>query len=188
VELLSARPFFREFAVRIPGRDRVLDEPARQGVLAGLALDPQRGTEALLVAVNEYQHKDDLENLATAIERALGGASDEQPDFRVSQAPDGSSFSGGNGGSNTGGLEGREPEAFARKAPLDLPEVPEGTVVRHYSRLSTLNHHVDKDLYPLGSCTMKYNPKVNDGLAFLPGFTNQHPAQPDDQCQGSLSC
>lgn len=73
IELLSARPFFREFAVRVPGRDRVLDELKRQGVLAGLALDAQRGTEALLVAVNEYQHHDDLEKFARLIERALGG-------------------------------------------------------------------------------------------------------------------
>ncbi|MCB1047997.1 MAG: aminomethyl-transferring glycine dehydrogenase subunit GcvPB [Calditrichaeota bacterium] len=98
----------------------------------------------------------------------------------------GSSFDSASAGVNTGGFEQREPTQFKRESALDLPEVAEGTVVRHYVRLSSLNHHVDKDIYPLGSCTMKYNPKVNDGLAFLEGFTNQHPAQPDEQCQGSL--
>ena len=62
-----------------------------------------------------------------------------------------------------------------RETPAILPEVSEPQVVRHYVNLSVKNHHVDKDLYPLGSCTMKYNPKINDALASLPGFANIHP-------------
>ena len=51
----------------------------------------------------------------------------------------------------------------------------EPEVVRHFIELSTLNHHVDRGLYPLGSCTMKYNPKIDDELAGLPGFAQAHP-------------
>jgi len=73
-----------------------------------------------------------------------------------------------------------------RDTPANLPEVSEPQVVRHYVNLSVKNHHVDKDLYPLGSCTMKYNPKINDALASLPGFANIHPQQPVENVQGAL--
>jgi glycine dehydrogenase subunit 2 len=73
-----------------------------------------------------------------------------------------------------------------RKAPLRLPEVTENQVVRHYVNLSTMNHHVDKDLYPLGSCTMKYSPKINDEIAAHPGFSALHPMQPVSTVQGAL--
>jgi glycine dehydrogenase subunit 2 len=67
-----------------------------------------------------------------------------------------------------------------------LPEVSEVDVARHFTRLSILNHHVDKDFYPLGSCTMKYNPKVNERTCRLPGFSDLHPAEPEGQTQGAL--
>ena len=68
----------------------------------------------------------------------------------------------------------------------NLPEVSEPQVVRHYINLSLKNHHVDKDFYPLGSCTMKYNPKINDALSTLPGFQDIHPNQSDKKVQGTL--
>jgi glycine dehydrogenase subunit 2 len=70
---------------------------------------------------------------------------------------------------------------------LPFPEVSEVDVVRHYVRLSQLNYAVDVGFYPLGSCTMKYNPKVNDRAAQLPGFVHTHPYQPVSTVQGSLS-
>ena len=70
---------------------------------------------------------------------------------------------------------------------LLLPEVSEVDVVRHYVRLSQLNHAVDIGFYPLGSCTMKYNPKVNDAAAQLPGFVHTHPYQPISSVQGNLT-
>ena len=79
------------------------------------------------------------------------------------------------------------PGHLVRKVPARLPEVSEPEVVRHYIHLSTRNHHVDKNLYPLGSCTMKYNPKVNDALAALPGFGGLHPGQSEAGCQGALA-
>lgn len=83
-------------------------------------------------------------------------------------------------------LEAVIPEKFLRTEPADLPEVPESEVVRHFIRLSNLNYHVDKNMYPLGSCTMKYNPKVNDAVCDLPGFSELHPLQPEKTVQGAL--
>ncbi len=70
--------------------------------------------------------------------------------------------------------------------PPDLPELSEPDVVRHYTRLSQWNVGVDSTFYPLGSCTMKYNPKVHERVAALPGFSGAHPLLPDPLCQGAL--
>jgi glycine dehydrogenase subunit 2 len=70
---------------------------------------------------------------------------------------------------------------------LPLPELAEVDVVRHFVRLSQKNYAVDYGLYPLGSCTMKYNPKINEDMARLPGFAMAHPLQPIDTVQGSLA-
>lgn len=69
---------------------------------------------------------------------------------------------------------------------LPLPSLPEIEVIRHYTRLSQKNHAVDIGIYPLGSCTMKYNPRVNELTARLPGFTDLHPLLPEENVQGSL--
>jgi glycine dehydrogenase subunit 2 len=69
---------------------------------------------------------------------------------------------------------------------LPLPEVSEPEVVRHFTRLSRLNMSIDTNFYPLGSCTMKYNPKVNDAMAALPGMRGIHPLQPDETAQGAI--
>ena len=73
-----------------------------------------------------------------------------------------------------------------RATPPRLPELSEPEVVRHYTLLSHLNHAVDLGIYPLGSCTMKYNPKLSDEMAGLSGFTELHPYQPETQVQGIL--
>ena len=78
------------------------------------------------------------------------------------------------------------PNKFLRKENAKLPEVPETDVSRHYIRLSNLNHCIEKGFYPLGSCTMKYNPKVNEVVASLPGFTGLHPHIPTEFAQGAL--
>ncbi|MGB8656225.1 MAG: aminomethyl-transferring glycine dehydrogenase subunit GcvPB [Candidatus Zixiibacteriota bacterium] len=78
------------------------------------------------------------------------------------------------------------PEDWLRKDDPPLPEVSEVDVARHFVRLSIMNHHVDKGFYPLGSCTMKYNPKINETLSRLPGLVNLHPHQPEDTVQGAL--
>ena len=78
------------------------------------------------------------------------------------------------------------PPAHARRRAPVLPEVAEIDLVRHYTRLSQMNYGVDTGVYPLGSCTMKYNPKVAETVAALPGFQRTHPLQPDATVQGSL--
>ena len=77
------------------------------------------------------------------------------------------------------------PESL-RRDDLPLPEVSEMGVVRHFTRLSQLNHGVDIGFYPLGSCTMKYNPKINEEACRLPGFANIHPLQPIETVQGAI--
>jgi glycine dehydrogenase subunit 2 len=76
--------------------------------------------------------------------------------------------------------------AMARDDGPSLPEVSEPEAVRHYVRLSQQNFAIDTGMYPLGSCTMKYNPKVNEWAARLPGFANLHPYMPDELVQGAL--
>src|SRR5580658_8194300 len=86
---------------------------------------------------------------------------------------------------------GRAPEIPAhlrRAAPPALPEVSELQAVRHFTRLSQLNFSIDTHFYPLGSCTMKYNPKACNSLAMLPQFLARHPLAPDSHSQGFLAC
>jgi glycine dehydrogenase subunit 2 len=78
------------------------------------------------------------------------------------------------------------PEDALRKE-LPLPEVSEIDLVRHYVRLSQMNHGIDTGFYPLGSCTMKYNPKVNEAAARIPGFANLHPLQDEESVQGAMA-
>lgn len=78
------------------------------------------------------------------------------------------------------------PEQFLRREETALPEVSEIEAVRHFTELSTRAYGVDNGFYPLGSCTMKYNPKINEWAARLPGFAGLHPYQPEDTVQGAL--
>ena len=84
----------------------------------------------------------------------------------------------------TPSLEAMFPSSALRAKAPGLPEVSEVDVVRHFVNLSQLNHSVDNGFYPLGSCTMKYNPKVNEDAARLPGFARIHPDQPADTAGG----
>lgn len=83
-------------------------------------------------------------------------------------------------------VEDSIPADFLRKNDPDLPEISENEVARHFVRLSHLNYNIEEGLYPLGSCTMKYNPKINEKAASLPGLTDLHPCASDDQSQGAL--
>ena len=78
------------------------------------------------------------------------------------------------------------PRKFLRKEIAGFPEVSELDVVRHFTRLSQWNFGIDLGMYPLGSCTMKYNPRVNEDAARLPGFARAHPYQPEELSQGAL--
>jgi len=78
------------------------------------------------------------------------------------------------------------PDSLVREN-LELPEVSEVDVVRHFTRLSQKNYAVDTGFYPLGSCTMKYNPRVNEDVARFAGFAHTHPLQPVETVQGNLA-
>jgi glycine dehydrogenase subunit 2 len=78
------------------------------------------------------------------------------------------------------------PKELARKSPPRLPELAEPEVLRHFTKLSTRNFGIDTGFYPLGSCTMKYNPRVNERIVGFPGFANLHPLVEDDAAQGAL--
>ena len=78
------------------------------------------------------------------------------------------------------------PEELRRAEPPRLPELAEPEVLRHFTELSTRNFGIDTGFYPLGSCTMKYNPRVNERLVMLPGFRDLHPLQEEDGAQGAL--
>ncbi|MFC2063714.1 aminomethyl-transferring glycine dehydrogenase subunit GcvPB, partial [Chloroflexota bacterium] len=75
------------------------------------------------------------------------------------------------------------PASFKRNI-LPIPELAEVDVIRHYMHLSKFNYSVDGGFYPLGSCTMKYNPKINEDIARLAGFASTHPLQPIESVQG----
>jgi glycine dehydrogenase subunit 2 len=78
------------------------------------------------------------------------------------------------------------PSGLLRSKPAELPEVYEVDVIRHYTELSRRNFGVDNGFYPLGSCTMKYNPKINEDVARFAGFAKIHPYQPEESIQGAL--
>ncbi len=82
--------------------------------------------------------------------------------------------------------EAEVPAEHVRGSPASLPEVAEIDLIRHFTRLSQMNYGVDTGVYPLGSCSMKYNPKVAEAVAALPGFQRAHPHQPDHTAQGAL--
>jgi glycine dehydrogenase subunit 2 len=92
------------------------------------------------------------------------------------------------------GVDLPEPEEFIdrlggleREGPIGLPDLAEPTVVRHYTRLSQRNFGIDSVFYPLGSCTMKHNPRLNERMARLPGLADIHPFQPQSTVQGALA-
>ncbi|MFV2058311.1 MAG: aminomethyl-transferring glycine dehydrogenase subunit GcvPB, partial [Thiohalomonadales bacterium] len=80
------------------------------------------------------------------------------------------------------------PERYLRRSALHLPRVSELQTVRHYTRLSQKNFSIDTHFYPLGSCTMKYNPRACNTFAMLSGFTSRHPFAHESLSQGYLSC
>ncbi len=78
------------------------------------------------------------------------------------------------------------PGELERTGGIGLPQVTEGQAMRHFVRLSTLNYNIEKGIYPLGSCTMKYNPRLHESLARMPGLSMVHPLSPDNTVQGTL--
>ncbi len=168
-----------------------------QGILGGYDLGadyPELG-KALLVCATEMRTAADIACYAQALSRLLRPRGTPGPRGRVHEDRSLSY-------SNTPGrvaarrrMHRRSRRASqtcrrtrcAREPPL-LPEVSELQAVRHYTRLSQLNFSIDTHFYPLGSCTMKYNPRAANRLAMLPGFLGRHPLGPVEHGQGFLAC
>lgn len=129
-----------------------------------------------------------------------------RPEMNVGGADDSTTFTGNRalmleeplifeiGGSETTGVDFDEvaPAAdlvgpLARSAPIGLPGLSESETVRHYTRLSRQNYAIDLGLFPLGSCTMKHNPRLNEKVARMPGFADVHPLQPQETAQGAYA-
>src|SRR5262249_5599311 len=92
----------------------------------------------------------------------------------------------GGAGAGSPPLQGRRLAGLLRSKPIGLPGLSEPEAVRHYTRLSRQNYAIDLGLFPLGSCTMKHNPRLNEKVARLPGFGDVHPLQPQETLQGAL--
>jgi len=90
------------------------------------------------------------------------------------------------GRAESGRRENARGATSSRRPSKDSPEVSEIEVIRHFTRLSTWNYAIDLGMYPLGSCTMKYNPRVNEFVARLDGIATEHPYQPQELAQGCL--
>ena len=174
------RATFKEFAVRVGRNAREVVAAARgRGVHPGYALgrDYEGMDDVLLVAVTEKRTPAEIDRLADV----LAEVARMKLIYEKSQA--GPARVGDPAARGT--CPRREvPEELRRAEPPRLPEVAELELVRHFTELSTRNFGIDTGFYPLGSCTMKYNPRVNERLVALPGFANLHPLQEEERRAG----
>lgn len=213
---VSDDPFFHEFVVQCPGpAAELVDRLLAMGVVAGLPLGRWYPSlvNSLLVCVTETHTPDDIAALLGALSGRTGGMAGWKvgPESCLPSRPASPPLilpatatnraeplifelgaPGRRGpalpvaGVPTTPLEQLIPDRYLRREALPLPEVAERDVVGHFTRLSQLNFSVDAGMYPLGSCTMKYNPRVNEQVAGLPGFSQIHPLQPEQTVQGAL--
>ena len=164
------KPFLKEFAVKTTlNRDTLLKHLEEKGFLAGI---PIEGTDdALLFCVTEKRTREVMkyyDKLIFEISKpGRIGYSLQQSDFGNYSLTD-------------------LPQSLRRGTEAELPEASELDVVRHYTNVSNKNFGVETGFYPLGSCTMKYNPKINEEMASMESFTALHPLQSENSIQGAL--
>ena len=216
VEGGPGRPFFKEFTVRCPRPAAEILQEARtqHGILAGLP-SPERAPSSLSICVTETASRQDIDALAEALAEAASqplpsppvGEGQGEGARPLPSPPAGEGQGEGERASSPllmdlsrPGRRGVAPPPTddvpltplsadadrVIRAELALPEVGELDLVRYFTRLSQQNYSVDTNFYPLGSCTMKYNPKVNEDVARMPGFAGIHPFQPEETVQGAL--
>ena len=113
----------------------------------------------------------------------IGSRTTTGVDFENLGAP---AQAGAQSGTGSPPARGNKLGSLARKKPINLPGLSESETVRHYTRLSRQNYGIDLGFFPLGSCTMKHNPRLNEKVARMPGFADIHPLQPVDTVQGAL--
>ncbi|MGF1484337.1 MAG: aminomethyl-transferring glycine dehydrogenase subunit GcvPB [Opitutales bacterium] len=162
--------FFNELVLEIPAAPAELIEQARvQGLHVGVDVSARLHGSArrlLKISFSDKQGPEDLQRLIAFFQ--------------------GVSANAGAPGSDASPLQIKPRSDLLRAEPLGLPEFGRAEVERYYQRLGELNVSPDDSCYPLGSCTMKYNPRINDWAANLPGFTDLHPQAPIADAQGAL--
>ncbi len=155
-------PFFQEFALLIPEPVPALIQDAlEENLLPGIDITPRLGRNALLVSVTDWQSEEEIQALIAFFEKRYGKAE------KAVKAP-------------------VLPEAMGQQEEILLPETGFEEILAWYKKLGELNLSPDQGLYPLGSCTMKYNPYINEWAASLPGFTDIHPQAPETSVQGAM--
>ena len=205
--------YLNEFAVRVPDAPAVHAALLDRGVLAGLPLarwypDDPATADALLVCATEVTTDADIERFASAPRRGVHSSDRPSTRLRCATRGDARRLDAAVGAalqptlaelSGPGRAQRRcrtrrptrwpasRPTSCGR-TPAGLPELTEPEVMRHFVNLSQLNYSVDGGFYPLGSCTMKYNPKINEWAARLPGFAALHPLAPDAPPRARSSC
>ena len=194
----ARRPRVRRAAATRTSAD-VIERCAAEGVNPGypLGADYEEYDDGLLVAITEQRTRADIDRLAEVLGRAVAGARARPPPGggdRVSAHARPRSSATARRRSSRSPQRGRRafvapeldvpratrdalPERFRRTEPPRLPEISEPEIIRHYNRLSKRNFDLDTGFYPLGSCTMKHNPKLHERVAALPGNARLHPLQ-----------
>ncbi len=160
-------PFFNELVVTLPVSAKDCIAGGREfglhvGVDVSDRIEASSGNH-LKLSFSDWQSDEDMDRLFAFFTEAFGPP---QPEKAVEPIA--------------------LPDSLLRKKPVGLPDIPAEDLKRYYSRLGDLNISPDDSCYPLGSCTMKYNPHINDFAASLPGFTNLHPQACTEDAQGSL--
>ena len=186
-----------------PPVERVLERCAERGIAAGYPLgrDYPEYEDGLLVAITERRTSAQIDELAEALGAAIGesrGRRKTRVSRRMNQQDEAllTIYERSKTGRRAAVLPDAEvpeppleeliPANLLRDEPPRLPEVAEPEIVRHYNRLSRRNFDLDTGFYPLGSCTMKHNPRLNERVAALPGHARLHPAQDPRRAQGAL--
>ncbi len=159
-------PFFNEFVLRLPGKaSDLIGKANRSGIHIGVDVSSRievSGGEHLMVSFSDIQSKEDCDRLSNFFLEQFG-----TPVLEETPPPE-------------------VPETHIRRSTLDLPRFDVDTLKDYYLSLGEQNVSPDDNIYSLGSCTMKYNPYINDWAAALPGFSNLHPEAPVEDAQGSL--
>ena len=194
----------------------MLDRCAAEGIGAGYALGREypEYEDGLLVAITERRSRADIDRLAEVLGPGRRGAArrrrrgEGRGGSRIVPAPDATQTPMQRDRATTifeklrrgpprrdaprrpdvpeTPLDELIPQDLLRDEPAELPEIAEPEIVRHYNRISRRNFDLDSGFYPLGSCTMKHNPRLNERVAALPGHARLHPAQDPRRAQGAL--
>ena len=209
MEKLHEQPVVREFALRLDADvAAVRRRCAAHGVNPGVDVHALSGREddrgVLLVAITERRTRADIDRLADVLGAAVaaerrGGGGGMSPIEQTADAARGRADDLPEGRARAARVRlpggGRAapwtsasccPSAFAAPQPPRLPEVSEPEIVRHYVGISKRNFDLDSGFYPLGSCTMKHNPRLHERVAALPGHARLHPLQDPERAQGAL--